>query len=65
MVQLSRYSHTDTLGTIESVHSNWVQCGEDVRLFFPLGQSKLSVIKFFVCLLHSKSRYKQFRAVSK
>ena len=45
MVQLARYRHTDTKGTIESVHSNWVQCGEDVRPFFPLGQSKLSVKK--------------------
>ena len=53
---------------IEIVRSNWVQCGEDVRPFFPLGQSKLSVIKnVFVCYtpLVSRSRYKQFRAVSK
>ena len=68
MLQLSRYSHTDTWETIESVRSNWVQCGEEVRPFFSLGQSKLSTIKNrFVCYipLVFRSRYKQFRALSK
>ena len=56
-------------GTIESVRSKRILCGEDVRPFFPLGQSKLSVIKnCVVCLytpLVSRSGYKQFQAVSR
>ena len=36
--------NTDTEGAIESVRIMWVEFRENVRAFFPQGQSKLSVI---------------------